>query len=97
MSWKCSLTYWHLGPFDFHRYLHAAQPWNEKRVVFWEIGVGQWSFQVWPWTMSYERNPWAGEWAMARAQRIRDAVKERDFAEFDALQNEVRALSERTR
>lgn len=63
MSMRDSITYLYWGPFDFHRYLHAAQPWREQsnprtRVVFYDIGIGRWSFQVWPWNMTYQNNPW---------------------------------------
>lgn len=57
MSMRVSLTYKELT-FSIHRFVHAAQPWKERPIVFWEIGIGRWSWQIWPWTMTYENNPW---------------------------------------
>ena len=45
MSWKGSLHYWHLGPLDFHIFIHVL---DDKQRRFYEIGWGKHSYQIWP-------------------------------------------------
>ncbi len=45
MSWKGSLHYWSLGPFDFHIFAHALDP---KQRRFYVLGTRKHEYQVWP-------------------------------------------------
>lgn len=56
--WKVSRFYWQMGPFDVHVFSYTLDP---KARLFYELGIGRKTWQLWPPRFLNWRNEWTRE------------------------------------